>query len=86
MDGITQMEQEAAFQARRPLYDALVRCGVAQVFERLQAAQIDDIVLSVANAFRASMQLQSAQGEVPFPATIPAPKAARGELNDDLPF
>lgn len=88
MAEITQMEQEAAFRARRPLYDALVRCGVAQVFEQLQPAQIDDIILSVVNGFRASMQLQSASGEIPFPVgqAPTAPNGRSRELDDEIPF
>jgi hypothetical protein len=63
--GLTHMEREAIVAARQALYDALVKIGVAEAFNDCSAEQIDSVIEAVWSGLRASMQQQSARGEVP---------------------
>ena len=63
--GLTFMEREAVKAARQSLYDALVKIGVADAFNDCTAEQIDGVIETVWNGLRASMQQQSAKGEIP---------------------
>jgi hypothetical protein len=63
---LTYMEKEAIVAARRSLYDALIEIGIADAFNDCTAEQIDAVIEAVWNGLRASMQQQSARGEVPF--------------------
>jgi hypothetical protein len=64
--GLTYMEREAIRAARRALYDALVGIGVADALDNCTAEQIDSVIEAVWNGLRASMQQQSARGEIPI--------------------
>ena len=65
MAGLTFMECEAIKAARQPLYDALVKIGVADAFDDCTAEQIDGLIEAVWSGLRASMHQQSAKGQVP---------------------
>lgn len=62
---LTQMELDAVRAARRPMYEALVKIGIDHAFEHCTAEQIDSVIEAVWNGLRASMQQQSARGEMP---------------------
>jgi hypothetical protein len=62
----TEMERVAIRAARLPLYDGLVKLGIDSAFDSCTAAQIDELIESVWDALRASMQQQSAAGEIPI--------------------
>jgi hypothetical protein len=62
---LTYMEKEAIVAARQALYDALVGIGIADAFNDCTAEQIDHLIEAVWNGLRASMQQQSARGEMP---------------------
>jgi hypothetical protein len=62
---LTYMEREATVAARQSLYDALVKIGVTDAFNDCSAEQIDSVIEAVWNGLRASMQQQSARGEIP---------------------
>jgi hypothetical protein len=64
--GLSHMEKEAIVAARQALYDALVTIGVADAFNDCTAEQIDSVIEAVWNGLRASMQQQSARGEMPI--------------------
>jgi hypothetical protein len=63
---LTYMEQEAIRAARQSLYDALVDIGIENAFDHCTVEQIDHVIEAVWNGLRASMQLQSARGEMPI--------------------
>src|SRR6516162_164283 len=63
--GLTFMECEAIKAARQSLYDALLKIGVADAFNDCTAEEIDSLIEAVWNGLRASMQQQSAKGEIP---------------------
>jgi hypothetical protein len=63
---LTYMEKEAISEARRPLYEALIELGIADAFNDCTAEQIDRLIETIWNALRASMQRQSARGEIPI--------------------
>jgi hypothetical protein len=63
--GLTHMEREAIVAARQSLYAALVELGVADAFNDCSAEQIDSLIETLWTALRASMQQQSARGEIP---------------------
>jgi hypothetical protein len=63
---LTHMEKEAIEATRQPLYEALVKLGIANAFIECTAEQIDGLIETVWNALRASMHKQSARGTVPF--------------------
>lgn len=64
--GLTHMERQAIRAARQSLYDALVKIGIADAFDNCTADQIDMVIEEVWGGLRASMQLQSAAGEIPL--------------------
>lgn len=63
---LTQMEQVAIRSARQNLYEALVKIGLADAFNEASAAEMDSVIEAVWNGVRASMQQQTALGEIPF--------------------
>lgn len=63
---LTQMEVVAVRSARQSLYEALVRIGRAEAFNDASAADMDSVIEAVWNGVRASMQEQTARGDVPF--------------------
>lgn len=63
---LSEMESKAIVATRRNLYDALVDIGVSSAFESCSTEQIDYLIEAVWHGLRASMQRQSAKGEVPF--------------------
>ncbi len=62
----TEMEKAAIKAARRQFHDALDRLYLLSVFNSCTAAEIDGIIEAVWDGVRASMQQQSARGEIPF--------------------
>ena len=66
LSGLTHMERSAVKAARQSLYDALIEIGIADAFNDCTAEQIDRLIETIWNALRASMQRQSARGEIPI--------------------
>jgi hypothetical protein len=63
---LTDMEREAIKAARRSLYEALVKIGRADAFNDATAEEMDGVIRAVWDGCRASMNLQTAKGEVPW--------------------
>lgn len=63
---LTQMEQVAIRAARASLHEALVKIGRAESFNDATSEDMDGVIEAVWNGVRASMQQQSARGEIPF--------------------
>jgi len=74
IDMKTGMERKAIRAARRALYDGLIGLGIEGAFDACTAAQIDGLRCptgiarsqAIWDALRASMQQQSAAGEIPI--------------------
>ena len=66
IDMKTEMERKAIRAARRALYDGLIGLGIEGAFDACTAAQIDGLIEASWDALRASMQQQSAAGEIPI--------------------
>jgi hypothetical protein len=62
----TQMEKDAIKAARLPLYNTLVQLGIADVFDKCTASQMDAVIETIWDAVRAHMQLLTIKGNVPF--------------------
>jgi hypothetical protein len=68
----TAMEKLAIVAARTQLWDALVAIDgdaaspLCDAFCDLTGEQIDSIISTIWEGLRASMQIQSARGEIPF--------------------
>jgi hypothetical protein len=67
MERTTDMEAQAIKDARRPLYEALLRIGIVNAFDNCSAAEIDYVIETVWDSVRASMQTQSRLGAIPVP-------------------
>ena len=63
---LTQMELAAIKDARVSLYNALLAQGIAKPFDDATAEQMDAVIRGVWEGVRASMQRQSATGQIPF--------------------
>lgn len=66
MAALTQMEKTAIKEAKRSLYNSLLKLGKAQHFEDCSPEQMDELIEAVWNGLRASMSQQSMVGDVPF--------------------
>jgi hypothetical protein len=63
---ITAMEKTAIKDTRQSLFDALTAIGSAEAFNNQTAENMDYLIYAVWCGLRASMQRQSAAGEIPF--------------------
>jgi hypothetical protein len=63
---ITAMEKTAIKEARQSLFDALTAIGSAEAFNNQTAENMDYLIYAVWSGLRASMQRQSAAGDIPF--------------------
>src|SRR5262249_4469499 len=63
---LTGMEKQAIKDARHAFAAALERLELMPHFENLSGAAIDSLITAAVEGFRASMQRQTACGEVPF--------------------
>jgi hypothetical protein len=63
---ITAMEKTAINDAKQSLFDALTAIGAADAFQNQSAQNMEYLIWAIWCGVRASMQRQSATGEVPF--------------------
>lgn len=63
---ITAMEKTAISDAKQSLFDALTAIGSAEAFEGQTVQNMEYLIWAVWCGVRASMQRQSATGEIPF--------------------
>jgi hypothetical protein len=63
---ITQMEKKAIEDAKAPLFEGLTEIGAADAFNDQPAQNMEFLIYKIWCALRASMQRQSAAGEIPF--------------------
>lgn len=63
---ITAMEKQAIADTKRRLHDALVAIGSPNAFDEQNAANIEYLIWEIWGGLRASMQRQSAAGDIPF--------------------
>jgi hypothetical protein len=62
---LTAMERKAIQDSRVPVCQAMMAKGII-VPDTLTEAQFDEVLEAAWNALRASMQMQTAKGEIPF--------------------
>jgi hypothetical protein len=63
---ITQMEQQAIRDAKAQLFEGLTEIGSAEAFNNQTPQNMEFLIYKIWQGVRASMQRQSAAGEIPF--------------------
>lgn len=63
---ITAMEKTAIKDAKQSLFDALSAIGAVEAFNNQSPENMEYVIYSIWCGLRASMQRQSATGEIPF--------------------